>query len=112
MDEVTYLILEQDNGEQWEDYYKCPTGLYIIPKVVKEEQIEKEWKQYVFNKMIDKNITVNFNYPSNIMSDSIVTDVKLHKKILKEHSFEKWIILFYNAKLVQFIKFHDYINKI
>lgn len=96
--ESIVLVVEDDNGEQYEDYQRWVDRTYIVNTNKTGEQIETEWKKHVADVMLENNITVNPHYINTIMSGSKVRNKKLHKKIIKENGFCKWLESTYNAK--------------
>ncbi len=108
MEDITYIVIENDNGERWEDYQRWPESLYLVRAKIERDQLDKEWKDYIFKVMKDHNITVNLNFPTTIMHGSKIKNKKLHKKVFKENTFISWFEKTYTPEKLPFITHHDY----
>jgi len=95
------LLIEEDNGEQYEDYHKWVARAYDIATDCTADELDKAWKKEVAEIMLRHNIIVNPNY-LNIMEVSKIKNNKLHKKILKENDFYTWLELNHKVKEVKF----------
>ncbi len=74
------ILIEIDNGEQWEDYHTWVHKIYDIPSNENIESLHKKYRQYIIDKMLEQNITINPHY-FNIMNHSKCKDQKSIKKL-------------------------------
>ena len=101
------LIVKENNGESYEDYYEWIVALYKIEDSIDSQSIEKAHKKHLIEKCLEQNIHVNIHYP-NILDSNVHSKKKdlkrispIHQEILKNNGFEKFIAEKYNAKKIE-----------
>lgn len=101
------IIVEDDNGEQYEDYHKWVDTAYEIDTDKTGDTLEKEWKQFIVDLMAANNITVNPSWVGTIMMERPPKYMrKAHSKLLKENGFKSWLEKTYNARKVNYQTVH------
>jgi hypothetical protein len=94
------LLIEENNGERWEDFHTWIAKVYDIPEE-NAEIVKSKYSEYLTSKMLESNIIINPHY-YNIMDYSLCKNKKTHKKILKEHNIYIWIENTYGVKPLDF----------
>ena len=100
------ILIEADNGEQYEDYQNWIEKVYDIPNHT-NESLQKDYLDFIQKEMLKSNIIVNPYYPRSIMIDSICQDKKLHRKILYKNNIYFYIEKILGATPVKFGTLHD-----
>lgn len=93
------LLIEVDNGEQYEEYQSWIEEAYEVETDKSAKDLESDWKKHVCDVMFEHKITVNPHW-FNIMTESKIKDHVLHKKLLHENSFLKWLKKTHKAKKI------------
>lgn len=106
-DNKTIIIVQDDNGEQWEDYHKWVDSAYEVDTNKSGDELEKEWKAFIVDLMEQNGITVNPNWVGTIMMERPPKPMrKKHSKLLKDNGFKSWLEKTYNARKVNYQTVH------
>ena len=93
------VIIKKDNGEKYEDYYEWIETLYDVDTT---DNVEMVYHNFISDTLKELGIeiltwmfmpTTQCNSPKNW---------KTIKKVLKETPFEKWLLLNYFCKKLEF----------
>lgn len=99
---LNLVVINSNNGEQWEDYDHWVEKIYSINSKKTGKELSKEWREHVCEILLQSEIEVNPHYIETVMITSKVKDKKKVKKIIKENAFEPWLVKNYNAREMKF----------
>jgi hypothetical protein len=95
------ILIEQNNGEQWEDYQHWIDRVYDIPEI-SSEIVQEKFSNFLVEKMMEANITINPHY-FNMMEYSVCKNKSIYKQIMKQHgSIYTWIEDTYKIQPLKF----------
>lgn len=108
------LIIEHDNGEQWEDYHKWVQYVLDIKTDKSTEELYNDYKSWFVDLMKqNQNIDVNPNWINTLIETNII-EYKKKKKILdkslKYHTFHRYLHEMYDVNDLPINIIHDYIT--
>lgn len=103
----TIVIVEADNGEQWEDYHKWISTAIEVDTDKTSDELQGEWKAFIVDLMRQNEINVNPNWVNHIMMEKPPKYLrKKHSKLLKDNGFCSWLRKAYKTREVKYQTVH------